>query len=64
MISVIATVGGGDLGTDVEAIQKIVNRLDNINNCIVTSNDTVGRLINLDVTRMATWGLKKYTYRE
>lgn len=39
------------LGVDVEARQKVFDRFNNINECIVIVNDAVGRLIRLNVTK-------------
>ena len=43
-----------DLGIDVEAIQKVFDRLKQINQCIIAANDARERLMQLDVTTMHT----------
>ena len=49
----------GDLRIDVEAIQKVFDRLEQVGQRIVAISGTFDRLIGLDVTKMRVQGLKK-----
>ena len=41
-----------DLGIDIESLQKVFDRLKQINQCIVAVNDALDPLIGLLVTKM------------
>jgi hypothetical protein len=55
---------GRDLGIDLEAIEEMSNRLEQIGQGTVVIYDTLDRLIRLNVTKMRSQRLNIGTYRE
>jgi len=55
---------GRDLGIDIEAIEEVPNRLEQIGQGIVVVYDALYRLIHLSVTKMGAQRLNIGTYGE
>ena len=55
---------GRDLGIDVEAIEEMSNRLEQIGQCTVVIYDTLDCLLRLNVTKMRAQRPNIGTYRE
>ena len=53
-----------DLGIDVEVFQKVFDRVEKIDQCIISVNGVLDRLISLDVRKICTWGLNRGPYRD
>jgi hypothetical protein len=51
-------------GIDIEAIQKVFDRLEQINQSVVAVNGTLDCLIGLGVTKMRSLESKEDTYGE
>ena len=57
-------IGGRDIGIDLEAIEEVPNRLEQISQGTVVICDALDRLIRLNVTKMRAQRLNISTYGE
>jgi hypothetical protein len=52
----------GDLGIYIETPKEVIDRFEQIHQCVVSGTGALGRLIRIDVMKMPGWELQRDAY--